>query len=80
LRASGANVLAARTDVLSPGLKRRFFAEGNSASSETAKRCPIRLLHVSDREVTFHWKDDAHHQKRRVMTLSHEAFLRRLLQ
>jgi hypothetical protein len=39
-----------------------------------------RLLHVSDHEVTFRWKDYTHHQKRRVMTLTLEEFLRRFIQ
>ncbi len=40
----------------------------------------IRLLSVDDREVGFRWKDYAHHNKRRTMTLAHEEFLRRFLQ
>jgi hypothetical protein len=39
-----------------------------------------RLLHVSNHEVTFRWKDYTHHQKRRVMTLTLEEFLRRFIQ
>jgi hypothetical protein len=39
-----------------------------------------RLLHVTDREVTFRWKDYAHGNKHRAMTLTHEEFLRRFLQ
>jgi hypothetical protein len=39
-----------------------------------------RLLDVTDTEVKFRWKDYKHHGKRRVMTLSHEEFLRRFLQ
>jgi Putative transposase/Transposase zinc-binding domain len=39
-----------------------------------------RLLNVTDSEVTFRWKDYAHHSKSRVMTLTHEEFLRRFLQ
>lgn len=39
-----------------------------------------RLLNVTDTEVTFWWKDYQHRSKRRVMTLSHEEFLRRFLQ
>jgi hypothetical protein len=30
--------------------------------------------------VTFRWKDYAHHNKRRTMTLTHEVFLRRFLE
>ena len=39
-----------------------------------------RLLNVTDTEVSFRWKDYKHRSKRRVMTLSHEEFLRRFLQ
>jgi hypothetical protein len=39
-----------------------------------------RLLHVTDQEVTFRWKDYAHGSKHRAMTLPHEEFLRRFLQ
>ena len=39
-----------------------------------------RLLSVDDNQVRFRWKDYAHHNKRRTITLSHEEFLRRFLQ
>jgi len=39
-----------------------------------------RLVEVTDANVTFRWKDYAHHSKSRTMTLSHEKFLRRFLQ
>ena len=39
-----------------------------------------RLLSVDDGEVTFRWKDYAHHSKSRTMTLTPEEFLRRFLQ
>jgi hypothetical protein len=39
-----------------------------------------RLLDVTDGEVTFRWKDYAHRNKCRKMTLSHQEFLRRFLQ
>jgi hypothetical protein len=39
-----------------------------------------RLLLVDQNTVTFRWKDYAHHSKSRKMTLTHEEFLRRLLQ
>ena len=39
-----------------------------------------RLLSVDDKEVRFRWKDYAHQNKRRVMTLPNEEFLRRFLQ
>ncbi len=39
-----------------------------------------RLLHVTDRDVTFRSKDYAHHSKLRSMTLTHEEFLRRFFQ
>jgi len=38
-----------------------------------------RLVNVTDTHVSFRWKDYAHHSKCRVMTLSHEEFLRRFL-
>lgn len=38
-----------------------------------------RLLNVTDSAVTFRWKDYAHHQKQRKMTLSGDEFLRRFL-
>jgi putative transposase len=39
-----------------------------------------RLVDVTETQVSFHWKDYAHHSKRRIMTLTHEEFLRRFLQ
>ena len=39
-----------------------------------------RLLSVDDHQVRFRWKDYAHHNKRRIMTLSNGEFLRRFLQ
>jgi hypothetical protein len=39
-----------------------------------------RILNVTDTEVSFRWKDYKHRSQRRVMTLSHEEFLRRFLQ
>jgi hypothetical protein len=39
-----------------------------------------RLLLVDQNTVIFRWKDYAHHSKCRKMTLTHEEFLRRLLQ
>jgi len=38
-----------------------------------------RLLNVTDREVTFRWKDYTHGGKQRKMTLSGDEFLRRFL-
>jgi hypothetical protein len=38
-----------------------------------------RLVEVTDTHVAFRWKDYAHHNKRRTMTLAHEEFLRRFL-
>jgi hypothetical protein len=38
-----------------------------------------RIIDVSDTHVAFRWKDYAHHNKRRTMTLTHEEFLRRFL-
>jgi predicted Zn-ribbon and HTH transcriptional regulator len=39
-----------------------------------------RLLSVDDNQVRFRWKDYAHHNKRRTLTLANEEFLRRFLQ
>ena len=39
-----------------------------------------RLVDLTDTNVTFRWKDYAHHNKRRTMTLTHEVFLRRFLE
>jgi Putative transposase len=39
-----------------------------------------RILNVTDTEVSFQWKDYKHRSQRRVITLSHEEFLRRFLQ
>ena len=39
-----------------------------------------RIIDVTDTHVAFRWKDYAHHHRRRVMTLTHEEFLRRFLQ
>jgi hypothetical protein len=39
-----------------------------------------RILSVSESQVTFRWKDYAHNNKQRTITLSCEEFLRRFLQ
>ncbi len=39
-----------------------------------------RLVAFADGKVTFRWKDYAHGNKRRLMTLTAEEFLRRFLQ
>jgi hypothetical protein len=38
-----------------------------------------RLISLADGEVTFRWKDYAHHNKKRKMTVTAEEFLRRFL-
>jgi hypothetical protein len=38
-----------------------------------------RILAVSDSQVTFRWKDYAHHNKQPTMTLTCEEFLHRFL-
>jgi hypothetical protein len=38
-----------------------------------------RLVTLADGNVTFRWKDYAHHNKQRLMTVTAEEFLRRLL-
>ena len=39
-----------------------------------------RILSVDETNVTFQWKDYAHNNAQRTMTLTHEKFLRRFLQ
>lgn len=39
-----------------------------------------RRVDLTETHVTFRWKDYAHHNKRRTMTLTHEIFLRRFLE
>jgi hypothetical protein len=39
-----------------------------------------RIVAVNESQVTFRWKDYAHHSKQRTMTVSGEEFLRRFLQ
>jgi hypothetical protein len=39
-----------------------------------------RILAVDESHVTFQWKDYAHNNAQRTMTLTHEKFLRRFLQ
>jgi hypothetical protein len=38
-----------------------------------------RLMAMTPETVTFHYRDSRHHDKRKLMTLTHEEFLRRLL-
>ena len=38
-----------------------------------------RLISFADGQVTFRWRDSAHNNKRKRMSLSHEEFLRRFL-
>ena len=38
-----------------------------------------RLVRLEQGQVTFHWKDYRHHNKRKLMTLSADEFLRRFL-
>jgi hypothetical protein len=38
-----------------------------------------RLVAMTPETVTFHYRDSRHHDQRRLMTLTHEEFLRRLL-
>jgi hypothetical protein len=38
-----------------------------------------RIVNVADGKVTFRWKDYAHHNRQRLMTLTAEEFLRRFL-
>jgi hypothetical protein len=38
-----------------------------------------RLLVLADGQVTFRWRDSAHHNEQKVMTVSRDEFLRRFL-
>ena len=38
-----------------------------------------RLVSLADDKVTFRWRDSAHHNKKRLMTLPVDEFLRRFL-
>ena len=38
-----------------------------------------RLVSLANDHVTFHWRDSAHHNKQRLMTLHVNEFLRRFL-
>ena len=38
-----------------------------------------RLISFADGQVTFRWRDSAHNNKQKRMSLSHEEFLRRFL-
>ena len=38
-----------------------------------------RLVSFKDGQVTFHWRDSAHHNEQKLMTLSVDEFLRRFL-
>jgi hypothetical protein len=38
-----------------------------------------RLVSFSDGQVTFRWRDSAHHNEQKLLTLSHDEFLRRFL-
>src|SRR3984885_15489908 len=38
-----------------------------------------RLVALSEGNVTFRWRDSAHHNKKRLMTLPVDEFLRRFL-
>ena len=38
-----------------------------------------RLVSFADGQVTFRWRDSAHHNEQKLTALSHEKFLRRFL-
>jgi hypothetical protein len=38
-----------------------------------------RLVSFSDGQVTFRWRDSAHHNEQKLLALSHDEFLRRFL-
>jgi hypothetical protein len=37
------------------------------------------LISLANRQVTFRWRDSADHNRQKLMTLSHDEFLRRFL-
>ena len=41
--------------------------------------CNHRLVSFADGQVTFRWRDSAHHNKQKLLTLSLDEFLRRFL-
>jgi len=45
----------------------------------TRKSCTHRLVALVDDQVTFRWRDRAHHNEPKLMTLSLDVFLRRFL-
>jgi hypothetical protein len=62
------------------------FRDGQEEQSGTIRRTPARLaisnhriLSVEGDEVTFRWKDYAHGDKKKAMTLNASEFLRRFL-
>ena len=46
---------------------------------QTGRDCSRKIC-VAVTNVTFRWKDYAHHNKQRTITLTHEVFLRRFLE
>ena len=50
-----------------------------SRAIPTAWRCSRRLLALEDGRVTFRWKDYAHGNRQRLMTLEAVEFIRRFL-
>src|ERR1035437_7759433 len=42
-------------------------------------RAAHRLISLADDQVTFRWRDSAHHNEQKVMSLSLHEFLRRFL-
>jgi hypothetical protein len=38
-----------------------------------------RLVSIADGQVTFRWRDSAHHNEQKLTALSHDKFLRRFL-
>jgi Putative transposase len=41
--------------------------------------CNHRLVSFSDGQITFRWRDSAHHNEQKLLTLSLDEFLRRFL-
>src|ERR1700756_1825757 len=66
-----------------PQVSHRRFAPGSlvfifesDLALETAK---AGLVTLADGMITFRWRDSAHHNKKRLITLGVDEFLRRLL-
>src|SRR5260370_40020408 len=62
-----------------PVLRHPFIAPGASASPHRVAISNRRLGAFVDDKVTFRWRDSAHKNKQRLLTLPVDEFLRRFL-